>query len=65
MARNSLVTICATTHIPNSDPKFHHNLIVDGAGRSTWALFAILNRGCLCRVGLFINLYVIVVLLLC
>jgi len=30
MARNSPVTICATRHIPSSDPKFYHPLIVDG-----------------------------------
>jgi ascorbate-specific PTS system EIIC-type component UlaA len=31
-------------------------LIVDGVGRSARALFAILNSGCLFRVGLFIIL---------
>jgi hypothetical protein len=31
---------------------------VDGVGRSTRALFAILNKGCLLRVGLFIILCV-------
>jgi hypothetical protein len=56
MARNSPVAICATRQIPSSDPKFHHPLIVDGVGRSTSASFAILNRGCLFRVGLFIIL---------
>jgi len=56
MARNSPVTICATKQIPSSDPKFHHPLIVDGVGRSTRASFAILNKGCLFRVGLFIYL---------
>lgn len=56
IARNSPVTICATRQIPNSDPKFHHPLIVDGVGRSTRAPLAILNRGCLFRVGLFIIL---------
>jgi hypothetical protein len=59
MARNSPVAICATKQIPNSDPKFHHPLIVDGVGRSTRASFAILNRGCLFRVGLFIILCVV------
>ena len=54
MARNSPVAICITRQIPNSDPKFHHPLIVDGVGRSISALFAILNSGCLFRVGLFI-----------
>ena len=61
MARNSLVTICAIRHIPSSDPKFHHPLIVDGVGRSTMASFAILNKGCLFRLGLFIILCVVAV----
>ena len=34
-------------------------LFVDGVGRSTRASFAILNRGCLFRVGLFIILCVV------
>jgi hypothetical protein len=61
MARNSPVAICIARQIPNSDPKFHQALIVDGVGKSTRASFAILNRGCLLRVGLFIILYVVVV----
>jgi len=64
MARNSPVAICATRQIPNSDPKFHHPLIVDGVGRSTRAWFAILNSGCLFRMGLFISLCVVGVLLI-
>jgi len=59
MARNSPVRICAIRHTPISDPKFHHPLIVDGVGRSTRALFAILIRGCLFRMGLFISLCVV------
>jgi hypothetical protein len=55
MARNSPVTICATRQIPSSDPKFHHPLIVDGVGRSTRTLFAVLNNRCLCHMGLFIS----------
>lgn len=61
MARNSPVTICITRQIPNSDPKFHHPLIVDGVGRSTRALLAILISGCLFRMGLFISLCVVMV----
>jgi len=45
IARNRPVAICATKQIPSNDPKFHQPLIVDGVGRSTRALFAILNRG--------------------
>jgi hypothetical protein len=58
MARNSPVTICATRQIPSSGPEFHHPLIVEGVGKSTRASFAILNRRCLFRMGLFIILYV-------
>jgi len=61
IAKNNPVAICATKHNPSSDPKFHHPLIVDGVGKSTRALFAILNSGCLFRVGLFIILHVVVV----
>ena len=61
MARNNPVAICATRQTPNSDPKFHHPLIVDGFGRSTRASFAILNRGRLFRVGLFIILCAVMV----
>jgi hypothetical protein len=39
MAKNSPVTICATRHIPSSDPKSHHPLIVVGVGGSTGASF--------------------------
>jgi hypothetical protein len=42
--------------IPSSYQNFHHPLAVDGIGRSTKALSAILIRGCLFRVGLFISL---------
>jgi hypothetical protein len=56
-----MVTVCATRQIPSIDPKFHHPLIVDGVGKSTRASFAILNKGCLFRVGLFIILCVVVV----
>ena len=59
IARNSPVTICATKQIPNSDPKFHQPLIVNGVGKSTRASFGILNKGRLFRVGLFIILRVV------
>jgi hypothetical protein len=65
MARNSPVRICAIRQTPSSDPKFHHPLIVDGVGRSTRALLAILRRGCLFRMGLFISLCVVAVPLRC
>jgi len=56
-----MVTVCATRQIPSNDPKFHQPLIVDGVGKSTRKSFAILNKGCLFRVGLFIILCVVVV----
>jgi len=59
MARISPVAICATKQISRSDPKFH--LIVDGFGKCTGESFAILNKGCLFRVGLFFILCVVVV----
>ena len=65
MARNSPVTIYITRQIPSSDPKFHQLLIVDGVGRSTKALFAILNSGSLFCVGLFIILCVVEVPWIC
>ena len=40
MARNNPVIICVTKQIPNSDPKFHQPLIVDGVGKSTRVSFA-------------------------
>jgi len=56
MARNNPVAICATRQIPSSDPKLLQPPIVDGVGKSTKASFAILNKGFLFRVGLFIIL---------
>jgi len=44
-----------------SDAKFHHPLTADGAGKSTRALFAILIKGYLFRVCLFIILCVVAV----
>jgi hypothetical protein len=32
-------------HNPSKEPKFHQAEIFDGAGRSTKALFMILNKG--------------------
>jgi len=55
------VVICAARQIPNTDPKFHQPLIVDGVGKSAGASFVIFNKGCLFRVGLFIILCVVVV----
>jgi hypothetical protein len=64
MARKNPVAMCATRQIPSRDPKFHHPLIVESVGRSTGASFASLNSGCLCRMGLFIHVFVVVGLLI-
>lgn len=42
-------------HNPNKEPKFHQAEILEGAGRSTRALFAIFNKGWVFRNDLDIN----------
>jgi hypothetical protein len=59
MAKNRPVAIWIIKHKPNKDPKFHQAEIFEGAGRSTRALLAILNKGCLVRNGLFISYFVV------
>jgi hypothetical protein len=54
MARNNPVAICVMRHSPNREPKFHHVLMLVGVGRSISALLAILIRGWVVRMGLFI-----------
>lgn len=44
MAKNSPVIICITRQIPSGDTQLHGPLTVDGVGRSTRALSAILNN---------------------
>lgn len=39
------MTIWAIKQRPSNEPKFHHAEILEGAGRSTRAWFAILRRG--------------------
>lgn len=55
MARKSPVIIWIIRQRPRSEPKFHQDEILAGAGKSTNALLAILKRGCLTRIGLFIS----------
>lgn len=57
MARNSPVTICKPRHIPRRDPKFHHDEIFEGVGRSINALFIILKSGCFFII--FIKIFVV------
>lgn len=45
MARNSPVKIWIARHTPRREPKFHHDEIFEGAGRSTRELLTILIRG--------------------
>lgn len=45
MARNSPVKICSARQIPKRDPKFHHDEIFDGAGRSMNELLIIFTKG--------------------
>lgn len=39
------MTICAIRQRPRREPKFHQAEMLEGAGRSTRASFAILSRG--------------------
>jgi hypothetical protein len=55
MARNNPEATWMIKQRPNKDPKFHQPEILIGAGRSTKALFIILNKGWLLRWGLNIN----------
>lgn len=45
MARNSPVAICRTRHTPSKDPKFHHDEMFDGAGRSMNEWLIIFSNG--------------------
>lgn len=45
MARNNPVRIWIIRQSPSSDPKFHQIEILDGEGKSTKALLAILITG--------------------
>lgn len=49
MAKNSPVTIWVARQSPRREPKFHHTEMLEGAGRSTRASFAILINGCVLR----------------
>jgi hypothetical protein len=54
MAKNRPVIIWIIKQIPRSDPKFHHDLMLVGVGRSIRAPLAIFISGCIVRIGLFI-----------
>ena len=57
MARKSPVRIWIIKHSPRSEPKFHHNEILDGAGRSTRAWFMIFKSGWVFRMLMAISSY--------
>lgn len=46
MAKKRPVAIWIIKQRPRSDPKFHQTEMLEGAGRSTRASFAIFSRGC-------------------
>lgn len=45
MARNNPVRIWVIKQSPRREPKFHQTEMLEGAGRSTSASFAIFRRG--------------------
>ena len=45
IARNRPVRICRIKQTPSREPKFHHDEMFDGAGRSINALFTIFISG--------------------
>lgn len=45
IAKNKLVKICRIKQIPSRKPKFHHDKMFDGAGRSINMLSIIFTRG--------------------
>lgn len=45
MARNRPVRICTIKQIPRREPKFHHDEMFDGAGRSMNEWLIIFIRG--------------------
>lgn len=46
MARNNPVTIWMARQIPRSEPKFHHEEMLDGVGRSMRESLMIFSKGC-------------------
>lgn len=50
MARNNPVRIWIIKQIPSRDPKFHHDEILDGAGKSMNELLMIFMSGCVFRI---------------
>lgn len=45
MAKNRPVRICSTRQIARRDPKFHHDEMLDGVGRSMNVLLIIFING--------------------
>lgn len=49
MAKKRPVMIWTIRQTPRRDPKFHHDEMLDGAGRSMNEWLIILNNGCVFR----------------
>lgn len=57
MARNSPVRIWITRHRPKREPKFHHDEMFDGAGKSMNEWLTILISGWVFRMIVIISFY--------
>lgn len=57
MARNSPVMIWIIRQRPSREPKFHHDEIFDGAGRSMNEWLIILISGCFFRITVIMSFY--------
>lgn len=57
MARNSPVRIWIIKHSPSREPKFHHDEMFDGAGRSMNEWLMILISGWVFRMTVIISFY--------
>lgn len=55
MAKKRPVMIWTIRQTPRRDPKFHHDEMLDGAGRSMNEWLIILNNGCVFR--MFVVVY--------
>lgn len=57
MARNNPVMIWIIRQRPSREPKFHHDEIFDGAGRSMNEWLIILISGCFFRITVIMSFY--------
>jgi len=61
VASSCLVTICAIKELSSSDLKFHVSRLLIVSGRSSRASLAVLESGCIFRMGLSVILLVVIV----